>query len=72
MALAGCMAFALLAMATALFSVSGDLFESLLKRHAMLKDSSSLIPGHGGMLDRLDSIITGLTIFAFLKFWLGL
>jgi phosphatidate cytidylyltransferase len=64
--------FALLAMATALFSVSGDLFESLLKRHAMLKDSSNLIPGHGGMLDRLDSIVSGLVVFAFLKFWLGL
>jgi phosphatidate cytidylyltransferase len=59
-------------MATALFSVSGDLFESLLKRHAMIKDSSNLIPGHGGMLDRLDSIVSGLIVFAFLKFWLGL
>lgn len=64
--------FALLALSTALFSVSGDLFESLLKRHAMIKDSSNLIPGHGGMLDRLDSIVSGLTVFAFLKFWLGL
>lgn len=64
--------FALLGLVTALFSVSGDLFESLLKRHAQVKDSSSLIPGHGGMLDRLDSIVSGLTVFALAKFWLGL
>lgn len=64
--------FAVLALATALFSVSGDLFESLLKRHAQVKDSSSLIPGHGGMLDRLDSIVTGLTVFTLAKFWLAL
>ena len=64
--------FAVLGLATALFSVTGDLFESLLKRHAQVKDSSSLIPGHGGMLDRLDSIVSGLTVFALLKFWLGL
>ena len=64
--------FALLGLATALFAVSGDLFESLLKRHAQVKDSSNLIPGHGGMLDRLDSIVSGLTVFALAKFWLGL
>ncbi len=64
--------FALLGLATALFSVSGDLFESLLKRHAQVKDSSCLIPGHGGILDRLDSIVSGLTVFTLTKFWLGL
>jgi phosphatidate cytidylyltransferase len=64
--------FALLGLATALFSVSGDLFESLLKRHARVKDSSGLIPGHGGILDRLDSIVSGLTVFTLAKFWLGL
>ena len=59
-------------MLTGIFSVLGDLFESLMKRHAQIKDSSSLIPGHGGLLDRLDSIVSGLVVFALVKFWLAL
>lgn len=66
------LAFAVLGLVTGVFSVAGDLFESLLKRHAQIKDSSSLIPGHGGLLDRLDSILSGLCVFALLKFWLQL
>lgn len=64
--------FIVLGLLTGLFSVVGDLFESMLKRHAAIKDSSSLIPGHGGLLDRLDSIFSGLVVFTLVKFWLGI
>lgn len=69
----GASLFAVVAVAVLLgvASQAGDLLESAIKRHFHVKDSSRLIPGHGGLLDRLDGVLAAAPVAALLSFALG-
>lgn len=66
---AGWFAFALLGIAVNAFSQLGDLFESALKRSVNVKDSGFILPGHGGVLDRMDSFLFAMPMVAVVDQW---
>ena len=69
--LSGLFSIAMLAIVLTITAQAGDLFESFLKRKFGAKDSSQIIPGHGGLMDRLDGFVAAIVAAAILGFLRG-